>query len=115
VGFLVEDGPGDPLFPDRRLARGSRSGSRDAHAGGRRQAGGRACHRRTGGSPHTYPNPVRLGDDLYLFSSGTGFSATWSVSHDDGDTWSQAHSLFEIGSDHVRYIKYRLPVQALIS
>jgi hypothetical protein len=57
---------------------------------------------------YTYPNPVRLGDDLYLFWSGTGFSATWSVSHDDGDTWSQAHSLFEIGSDYVRYIKYRV-------
>ena len=64
-----------------------------------------------GEANYTYPNPVRVGDTLYLFWSGAGFSATYATSTDDGETWSEARSLFY--GTPVRYIKYRADGDAI--
>jgi len=61
-----------------------------------------AEHRR-----YTYPNPVRTSDRLFLFWSGTGSTATYAESPDDGDSWSDARSLFRPDAAAVRYVKYR--------
>ena len=54
---------------------------------------------------YTYPTPIRAGHTLFLFWSGVGDSATYATSRDDGETWSEARSLFS--PQYVRYIKYR--------
>lgn len=60
-----------------------------------------------GTSRYTYPNPVRVGETLYLFWSGTGGAATYATSPDDGETWSTAERLFDPTTTFVRYVKYR--------
>ena len=54
---------------------------------------------------YTYPTPIRAGHTLFLFWSGVGDSTTYATSRDDGETWSEARSLFS--PQYVRYIKYR--------
>ncbi|MGE4428912.1 MAG: BNR-4 repeat-containing protein [Solirubrobacteraceae bacterium] len=67
-----------------------------------------AEHRR-----YTYPNPVRVGDRLILFWSGTGSTATFAESTDDGDSWGPARMLFRPEGPAVRYVKYRADGNAI--
>lgn len=66
-----------------------------------------------GSSSYTYPNPVRVGETLHLFWSGTNMTATFATSTDDGESWSEARALFDPARARVRYIKYRAAGDAI--
>ena len=59
---------------------------------------------------YTYPNPVRIGNQLWLFWRGADWDPTFSISRDWGRTWTRARTLVR-GTVHGRrqqrpYAKY---------
>jgi BNR repeat-containing family member len=55
---------------------------------------------------YSYPNPLRLRDKTYLFWRGADWQPTFSVTRDDGRTWSRARTLLRGPERHRPYVKY---------